>query len=149
MIVEFGATWCPSCRSLQKQLPSLLQSQDNALDYAATFELIEIGISTIQFGRLTDVPSGHVVLAQLLATARGVKLKSVPFLAVIDPSNTGRTVTRNLDDLELQAGGYDPVQLREFLRLAHAHITGNGAAPSEPGWFARKFSRGWQRLFGG
>ena len=151
LLVEFGATWCPSCRALQKQLRSadILQSTTDNLDYAAAFELVEIGVSTMQSGRVTEVPDGQAILAQVLASAKGAKMKSVPFLAVIDPSDNSRTITRNLDDLERPAGGHQAEGIRVFLRAAHAHIDGNGAAPVEPGWLAAKFNRGWQRLFGG
>jgi thiol-disulfide isomerase/thioredoxin len=152
LIVDFGATWCSWCRSLKVQwpTPALLGHNRSGLDLAAIFHVVEIGISTLQAGRQHDVASGHAVLDQVLATTPGTKLRSVPFLAVVDPNDRSKTVVRNLDDFELERlGRHDPASIRAFLVQAHAHMRQGAAAPSEPGWFAKKFSRGWMRLFGG
>lgn len=150
LIVDFGATWCPWCRSLQAQFETgILGRKDLGLDYAATFNVLEIGTSTMQAGRRVDVPSGQAVLKRVLATAPGVKLRAVPFLAVIDPANAAKTVARNLDDFELGAtGAHDPAQIRTVLVAAHGYMRLGGAAPSEPGWIATKFARLRTRLWG-
>lgn len=151
LIVDFGATWCPWCRSLQAQwqTPALLGHPPSGTDLAGRFNVVEIGISTVHAGRRLDVPSGHAVLAQVLAATRGARLRSVPFLAVIDPNDRAKTQTRNLDDFEQAAGGrHEAAFIRQFLVEAHAHIRGNAAAPSEPGWLRKKFDRVWSRLSG-
>jgi thiol-disulfide isomerase/thioredoxin len=152
LIVDFGATWCPWCRSLQAQwrAPALLGHNSGSLDFGKTFQVVEIGISTLQAGRQHDVASGHAVLDQVLAATPGTKLKSVPFLAVIDPNDRGKTLGRSLDDFELaNAGRHDSASIRAFLSDAHAYMRAGAAAPSEPGWLRKKFSRVWMRLFGG
>ena len=99
LVVDFGATWCPWCRSLQAQWQSaaLLGSKAGNVDLAATFALVEIDISTIHAGRRVDVASGQAVLAEVLAATSGVKLRSVPFIAVVDPGDRARTIARNLE----------------------------------------------------
>ena len=150
LIVDFGATWCPWCRSLQQQWhsPALLGHKSATLDFAGAFDVLEIGISTIHGGRRLDVPSGHAVLAAVLAHTP-VKLRSVPFLAVIDPNDASRTIARNLDDFEQEhAGRHDATPIRRFLGEAHAHIRTGATAPSEPGWLVKKLKRGWSKVFG-
>ena len=151
LIVDFGATWCPWCRSLQAQWQSaaLLGSKAGNVDLAATFALVEIGISTIHAGRRVDVASGQAVLAEVLAATSGVKLRSVPFIAVVDPGDRARTIARNLDDFEqASTGRHDATAVRDFLVGAHHHLRKGAAAPSEPGWLAKKLNRAWARLFG-
>lgn len=150
LIVDFGATWCPSCRSLQAQFKSsILPAKTSQLDYADTFNLLEIGISTLQAGRRADVPSGQAVLARVLAVVPGVKLRAVPFIAVIDPSDTAKTVARNLDDFELGSSGiHDVAQIQAVLAAAHGYARNGGPAPTEPGWIAKRFARLWSRLWG-
>jgi thioredoxin 1 len=141
LIVDFGATWCPWCRSLQAQWP--------AIDPASAYHVVEIGLSTMHAGRRLDVPSGQAVLTHVLATTNGVKLRSVPFLAVVDPGDRSRTVARNLDDFEQDgAGRHDARFIRAFISAAHDHIRNGTAAPSEPGWLRAKFNRAWMKLFG-
>ena len=151
LIVDFGATWCPWCRSLQAQWATekLLGHKDKALDLSATFNNVEIGISTLHAGRMTDVASGHAVLDHVLAATNGVKLKSVPFLAVIDPEDRSKTIGRSLDDFEQPGTGqHAPSLIRGFLGDAYNYMRNNAAAPSEPGWVRKKFNRAWLRLFG-
>ncbi len=151
LIVDFGATWCPWCRSLQSQWPTaqLLGHNGGPLDLGATFNVVEIGISTLHAGRMSEVASGQAVLAHVLAATNGAKLKSVPFLAVIDPQDRSKTVARGLDDFEQpDAGRHDPSLIRAFLVEAHDHMRNGAAAPSEPGWLRKKVSRAWMRMFG-
>ncbi len=152
LIVDFGATWCPWCRSLQGQLqsPALFGTTGGRVELAAAFQVLEIGLSTLHAGRRIDVPSGHAVLGEVLAAAKGAKLRSVPFLAVIDPNDATKTVVRNLDDFEQAgAGTHDAALVRAFLAEAHDHIRQGATAPTEPGWLRKKFTRMWQRAFGG
>jgi thiol-disulfide isomerase/thioredoxin len=152
LIVDFGATWCPNCRSLQSEwrTPALLGAKSATLDANATFDLIEIGISTLHNGRLSDVASGHAVLALVLAATPASKQRSVPFVAVVDPTDRTKTVARNLDDLQLAKGiRHDPARLLGWLKAAHAHMRAGGPPPTEPGWLRLKFNRAWVRLFGG
>jgi thiol-disulfide isomerase/thioredoxin len=151
LIVDFGATWCPWCRSLQAQwpTPALLGHKTSTLDYGAAFQVVKIGISTLHAGRQVDVASGHAVLDNVLAATKGAKLKSVPFLAVIDPDDRTKTVARGLDDFENPgAGAHAPSLIRGYLAQAHAHLRNGAAAPTEPGWLRRKVTRLWMRLFG-
>ncbi len=151
LIVEFGATWCPWCKSLQAQWPTpeLLGHKGGGLDLGATFDVAEIGISTLHAGRMIDVASGHAVLDHVLAATNGVKLKSVPFLAVIDPQDRSKTVARGLDDFEQPGTGrHAPSLIRAYLADAHDYMRKDAAAPSEPGWLRKKFSRAWARLVG-
>lgn len=151
LIVDFGATWCPWCRSLQAQCPSaaLLGHKSPTVNLADAFDIVEIGISTMHAGRRIDVPSGQAVLGEVLAAAGGVKLRAVPFLAIIDPNDRSKTVARNLDDFEQQANGqHDPKRIRDFLIETHAYIRHGKTAPAEPGWLRAKLNRAWMRLFG-
>ncbi len=151
LIVDFGATWCPWCRSLQAQWPTdkLLGHKDKKLDLSSTFNVVEIGISTLHAGRMKDVASGHAVLDHVLAATNGVKLKSVPFLAVIDPDDRAKTIGRSLDDFEQPgSGNHAPSMIRGYLGEAHGYMRSGAAAPSEPGWIRKKFNRAWMRLFG-
>lgn len=152
LIVDFGATWCPWCRSLQAQWtsPALLGFKDASVDLARAYDVVEIGISTLDGGRRVDVPDGLAVLNEILAAApSGTKLRAVPFLAVVDPSDRARTLARNLDDFEMEsAGRHDASQLRAFLIEAHAHMRKGAAAPTTPGWLRSKFNRAWMKLFG-
>lgn len=150
LIVDFGATWCPWCRSLQQQWhsPALLGHKSATLDFAGAFDVVEIGISTIHGGRRLDVPSGHAVLAAVLAHTP-VKLRSVPFLVVIDPNDANHTVARNLDDFEQEsAGRHDAMPIRRFLEEAHAHIRIGALPPNEPSWLVKKLKRAWSKVFG-
>lgn len=151
LIVDFGATWCPWCRSLQAQWhsPTLLGGKQAGIDFAANFDIIEIGISTVHAGRRLDVPSGHAVLEQVLAATAGIKQRSVPFLAVVDPADRSKTLARNLDDFEMEGvGRHDASSIRAFLVEAHDHMRTGAAAPSTPGWLRAKFNRARMKLFG-
>ena len=88
-------------------------------------------------------------MAMVLAQRPGVKLRAVPFLAVVDPARPTRTVARNLDDLESDANGeHLAPRLREFLGAARTSILDGTPAPSEPGWLKTKWTRLWSRLWG-
>jgi thiol-disulfide isomerase/thioredoxin len=143
LIVDFGATWCPWCKSLQGQFKS------GALADPAKFQVVEIALSTMSDGRLDDVPSGRAVLAAVLARRPEAKQRSVPFLAVIDPRRPDRTVVRNLDDLEsVNAGQHMTARVAAFISTAATSIETGTAAPREPGWLAKKWTRLWNRMRG-
>jgi thiol-disulfide isomerase/thioredoxin len=144
LIVDFGATWCPWCKSLQTQFKS------GALADPAKFQVIEIAVSTTTAGgKREQVVSGEAVLALVLAHRPEVKLRAVPFLAVLDPARPDRTVARNLDDLESAADGqHMPTRIREFLAAAQTSIELGSPAPTEPTWFRKKWTRLWNRVWG-
>lgn len=145
LLVTFGATWCPSCASLQKAMaaPDLPGGKGQASRLGRAFHHIEIGISTLDKGAKTDMPSGEAVLQVVLTGAAGAKVRAIPFIAVVDPARMQRIWARNIDDIEGRGGGFDLARLRELLDEAHVYVRGGGAAPSEPGWLKRKWLRWW------
>jgi thiol-disulfide isomerase/thioredoxin len=147
LIVDFGATWCPWCRSLQRQFKA---GPDAALADPEKFDVVEIALSTTTpDGRREDVITGHDVLAGILAHLPGVQLRAVPFLAVIDPARPSRTVARNLDDLESEkAGQHLTDKVRAIITAAAASIEQGTPAPREPSWIAKKLTRLWIRMRG-
>lgn len=155
VLIEFGATWCPWCRTLSGQLegPAILASPDGQRTLGDDFLVLKIGISTLAKGRRVAIPSGEDVLERVIAHAPpAAKLRAVPFLAVVDPAAPARTVVRNIDDLQRRgdAAGVEPSfdadAIRTFLAAARDHARSGTAAPSEPGWIERKLRRAWQRL---
>ena len=140
LLVTFGATWCPSCRSFSTQLE---QAADSETSPASRFTRVEIAISTIKDGRRVPVATGEDVLHRVLAaSAPGTSVRSVPFIAVVDPNNAARSFTRNLDDAEVASGGaFDLQRIGAILTQADAHMRQGAEAPSEPGWFRRKLRR--------
>lgn len=152
VLIEFGATWCPWCRTLSGQLAGsqILASTQDQRTLGDDFLILKIGISTLSKGRRAGIPSGEAVLERVLAHAPpAAKLRALPLLAVVDPAAPARTVVRNIDDLQ-QPGGtapsFDADAIRAFLVAARDHARSGAAAPSEPGWLERKVRRLWQRL---
>lgn len=143
LIVDFGATWCPWCKSLQVQFKS------GALADPAHFIVAEIAVSTTTAGGKREaVASGEDVLALVLAQRPDVKLRAVPFLAVLDPARPARTVARNLDDLESDASGQHMApRIREFLIAARSSIIEGTGIPTEPSWLRKKWARLWSRVW--
>lgn len=156
VLIEFGATWCPWCRTLSSQLagPEILGSINGSRALSDDILVLKIGISTLVRGRRAAIPSGEVVLERVLAHApAAARLRAVPFLAVVDPAAPARTVVRNIDDLQQQPDGtadaepsFDAVAIRAFLIAARDHARSGGVAPEEPSWLQRKLRRLWQRL---
>ena len=144
LLVKFGATWCPWCATLQKLMPTaeVLGRKGDKLDYGATFLAIEIGLSTVYKGKKADIPSGEAVLAWTLQRAPGVKVRAIPFIAVIDPANPERVWARNLEDINQAEGKVEAPKLRALLVEAHTFHKAGGPAPSEPGWLRLKI-RHW------
>jgi thiol-disulfide isomerase/thioredoxin len=140
LAIVFGATWCPSCRSLKTVMPSAAWFAERNLGQRV--HVVEIAISTLHAGKVTPVPSGVAVLDRLLAVRSDVKSRAVPFLGAVDAA-TGRVYLRNLDDLEpRQGGGWSVSELARVADEADIEVRGGIKAASEPGWLMRK----WQRL---
>lgn len=146
LVVIFGATWCPSCKSLKAVMPSVefyaaAPSGKPLLDRVA---VAEIAISTLENGKVRAVHSGDAVLSLVQSKRPEVKQRAVPFLAVID-SKSGRTFVRNLDDVEpVAGGGWSTTRLAELISAADIEVRGGDAVPGEPGWLARKWQRFWR-----
>lgn len=141
LLVEFGGTWCGWCGTLQKQLPGpeLLGWTGQPLDMTKAFHRVEIGISTLYRGEREDIPSGHSVVSLVHARIPGARLRSLPYLAVIDPNNPQRVFARNIGDVPLvEKRFYDPTVLRSLLGGAHDYLLKDGPAPTEPGWLKRQ-----------
>jgi thiol-disulfide isomerase/thioredoxin len=144
LIVDFGATWCPWCKSLQGQFKS------GGLADPTKFHIVEIATSTTSAtGKREQIASGEAVLALVLSQRPEVKLRAVPFLAVLDPARPARTVARNLDDLESDASGQHMApRIREFLAAAATSIEHGAPVPTEPSWLRKKLTRLWTRVWG-
>jgi thiol-disulfide isomerase/thioredoxin len=144
LIVEFGATWCPWCKSLQTQFKT------GTLADPAKFHVVEIGLSTISAsGKRETVASGEAVLALVLAQRPDVQLRAVPFIAIVDPNRPSRTVARNLDDLESDSHSQHMApRIREFITAAQSSIEQGTTAPGEPTWLRKKWIRLWNRVWG-
>lgn len=144
LLVTFGATWCSSCAGLQRRIktPDVLGHAPDSIDYGASFHHLEIGVSATEKGQKVALPSGEAVLQLVLARAPGVKLRAVPFLAVVDPTRPERTFARNLDDLETR-DGIDPARFRAVLAEAYAAVRAGAPSSAEPGWLRRKLIRWW------
>ena len=124
LVIEFGATWCPQCTQIHHVLPSesVLLFEDPELDYSDTFSLISIGVSTIEKGKQVRVESGERVLQAVLDVAPDAEMRGWPFLAVIDPAQSGKVFTRNTADLFALENGVrtiDQKRLREVMKEAH------------------------------
>ena len=146
LLVTFGATWCPWCATLQRLMPGpeLLGRKGDALDYGATFHHIEIGVSTLHKGQKADIPSGEAVLGWVLKRTPDVKIRAIPFLAVIDPASDARVWARNIDDTEQKSKTeHDPARVRAVLVEAHDYVRKGTPMPGEPGWLKRKWHRFW------
>lgn len=148
VLVVFGATWCPSCKVLHKQMDAVIASPlggDTRRKAGAAYHTVEIATSTLNGARREDVSTGRAALDAAVAQAGGVKVRGVPFLAVIDPSEGGKVVARNLDDVEGN-DGFDTASIASFLARAERHIRHGEPLPTEPGWLMRKLSKLWRRL---
>ncbi len=145
LLVTFGATWCPWCASLQRAMPSadLLGHKDAMLDFGAAFHHVEIGLSMLWKGKKAEIPSGEATLRYVLSKAPGVKIRAIPFMAVLDPGKPDRVFARNTDDVAKADGSHDPAKFRALLVEARNFLAGQGAGPSEPNWLVRKWRRFW------
>ncbi len=144
LLVVFGATWCPWCKTLHDALPGpeLLGSTDGASDLGKAFHVVEIATSATSAGKMVKVPSGEAVLAHVLEKSAGVKLRAVPFIAALDPADGSRAFARNLDDLQQKGGTtHATAGVRSVLQSAYAELRLGQKAPPEPGWLARKLAR--------
>ncbi len=145
LLVVFGATWCPSCRSLKAVLsPDVLAANTSRGRLSERVHLIEIPISTLAGGRVTAVPSGMAVLRAAMVGKPTFKPRAVPFYAVINPL-AKTVVLRNLDDLEpVASGSWNTGELSALFAAADIEARGGATAPSEPGWLRRKWQRLWR-----
>lgn len=115
LIATVGATWCPWCAALQRNMPGpeFFGRKGDALDYAATFKHMEIGISTVHNNKNALIYSGDAVVKALLARADGVQLEAIPFIFMIDPAQPTRVFARNTKDLsDLATGQQDMAKFR-------------------------------------
>ncbi len=145
LLVVFGAAWCPSCRGLETALPLALAetaARQTGAEQAGGLRVVEIAVSTLMRGKVTAVPSGEAVMADLMRARPEFRQNGIPFVAFVDPIS-GRTSARNLDDLE-QRGSWSPNGLARIVASADAEVRGGPVAPGAPGWLARK----WKRVFG-
>lgn len=149
LLVEFGATWCPSCRGLQHALrdPDLLGGDLESGPLARDLVKISIGLSSLAAGRMVDVDGGHAVLARLLSAQPHARMRAYPMIAVIEPDDTGRVFIRNLDDFVLDGKRSHVASLRSMLEEARDAVRTGRTTTSEPSWIARKLGRFWQRLW--
>lgn len=146
LLVVFGASWCPWCATLQKHLagPELLgPGASRDIDLREALLPIEIALSTLDKGQKADVTSGEQVLALLLAKAPDVKMRMIPFIAVVDPRDDTRVLARNLDDVANRSGDFNVARARDLLVEAHATVRGRKPAAAEPGWLHRQWLRLW------
>lgn len=143
VLAVFGATWCPSCKALHRQMPDILAAPlagGGPDTVGSAFVPVEIATSTLVGGRREVVGSGQAALDALLAKAPGFKVRGVPFVVVVEAAEHQPVVARNLDDLE-GPQGFDTRRLAGFLAAARAHLREGAPAPSEPGWIERKLRR--------
>ena len=133
LVIEFGATWCPQCGSLAQTLPGtqVLGYKSEDFDFAAGFDLVKIGTSTLAKGNMVEVPQGEAILAAVLAKAPGAEWRGWPFLAVIDPANDRIAFTRNTGDLLGGDGLHDPARLRAALKNGYDFLRRGIAPPAE------------------
>ena len=144
LVVEFGATWCSQCAQVHRLLPSeyVLQLEDPELDFADTFSLVSIGVSTLEKGKQVRVESGDRVLQAVLEAAPNAEMRGWPFIAVIDPAQAGKVYTRNTADLFVPDNGtqtIDAKRLRDVLKEAYGFLKLGLQRSPEPrrGFFAR------------
>ena len=139
LLVTFGATWCPSCKSLHQGLEAPAAADRPV---ASQFVRVEIAVSTLRDGRRLAVASGEAVLQFVLGAKPQVKPRAVPFIAIVDPNNRLSTFSRHLEDVEQGPGGdFDFDRVREILTTAETHIRAGTTPPAEPGWLQRKLKR--------
>jgi thiol-disulfide isomerase/thioredoxin len=139
VLMVFGATWCPSCKTLDGVMPAVL-ARDGL---AQRLHIVDVTLSTLVDGKVAAVPSGEAVKSDLAQALPQFKQRAIPFIAALNPA-TGRTSARNLDDLE-QGGTWNTAALARVLRDAETDVLGGRTAPGEPSWMMRK----WNRWFGG
>lgn len=146
LVVVFGATWCPSCKSLKAVVPSaeLYAAAPGGKPLLDRVAITEIAISTLEGGKVKAVPSGEAVLGLVLKQRPEAKQRTVPFMAVVDPKS-GRAFVRNLDDLEPQgAQTWNTSRIAEIIAAGDVEVRGGPAASGEPGWLMRKWQRFWR-----
>lgn len=149
LLIEFGATWCPSCRGLQQALrdPALLGADLASGTLARDIVKISIGLSMVAGGRMTAVDSGEAILTRLLATEPGARMRAYPLITLIDPDDASRAFVRNLDDVVLDGARVPVEPLARLLAVGRDHLRTGKTVPAELGWMMRKLSRLMQRIW--
>ena len=149
VLIELGATWCPSCRGLQQALkePGLLGPDYASGALSRDMIKLSIGLSAVVGGRMTAIDQGEAILTRLLAAENGARMRAYPLIALIDPNDSSRIFIRNLDDIILDGSRIPSEPLARVLTAGRDQIRKGVEAPSEPGWVVRKLSRLWQRLW--
>ncbi len=149
LLIEFGATWCPSCRGLQHALrdPALLGADLASGTLSRDIVKVSIGLSMVTGGRMRAVDSGEAILTRLLASEPGVRMRAYPLIALINPDDASRAFVRNLDDIVLDGARVPAEPLARLLAAARDHLRAGQAVPTEPGWVMRKLSRLLQRIW--
>jgi hypothetical protein len=125
LIVTVGATWCPWCAALQRAMPGpeFFGRKGDSIDYAKTFEHIEIGLSTTHKGRNALIYSGDTAVKALLARSGDVQLEAIPFLFIIDPAQPRRVFARNTKDLsDFSTGAQDMAGFRKAIAEGVAYL---------------------------
>lgn len=132
LIVEFGATWCPWCKSLHKTMPEVLKLKNANGTKTLADKFVYIGIATSTSDaqkNMQPVESGREVLDLVLGKLgknRKDTVKGVPFMTIIDPDHPKKTVLEDTGDLEKTTDkekyGHDPEKIRARLLAAHAKM---------------------------
>ncbi|MEZ5856578.1 MAG: hypothetical protein R3D67_18210 [Hyphomicrobiaceae bacterium] len=129
LIVTIGATWCPWCAALQRAMPGpeFFAHKGDKLDWRATFDHIEVVVSTLHKGRNTIVRSGMATEQFLRARSGGVEIKSIPFIVVLDPNQPDRVFARNSMDISnMETGKQDMALFRKLILEGHDFLKGSG-----------------------
>ncbi len=125
LIVTIGATWCPWCAALQREMPGpeFFAHKGDRLDWRATFHHIEVVVSTLHKGRNTIVRSGMATEQFLRARSGGVQIKSIPFIVVLDPDQPDRVFARNSMEISnVETGKQDMALFRKLILEGHDYL---------------------------
>jgi thiol-disulfide isomerase/thioredoxin len=144
LLVDFGATWCPWCRELHRQLAAseVRTGAAGERDLGTLFHFTKIGVSTLNQGRQAVIPTGRAAMVGVLRKAPDFKELGVPVIVVIDPNDPNRVVPRNIDEIEVPGQTrIDPARLRTLLLAVHDSVRTGTPMPSEPGWLTRKINK--------
>lgn len=143
LLVVLGASWCPWCGALQRQLEQgEIARHARGLD----FDVLDLALSTTSKGAMVAVPSGLAAREALIGRELSQRRWSYPAVVLIDPRGPRRLVARNIDDFAREKEGrYDAMRLGAMLVAAKAHVETGTAAPTEPGPIMRRLQRWWYR----
>lgn len=149
LIVEIAASWCPQCHHLKRLMltDQILKNTSDGLDFAGRFAHVEIVTSTLHGGKTAPVPSGEAVVAVLDGQKEGADMRGWPYLFVLDPAGSGRTLGHNTDTLAAADGLPDPANVRRLLEGAWRALREGAAPPADDG--PSLITRLMHKLFGG